>query len=110
MVAIAPALLRHEITVERRDGVTGVGAPAYGSAATYRARVEPSRRRLRRPDGSVVVAAATAWVAPGVPVQPEDRVVVDGQTYEVAERLDHFYLYGVWMVELVLVDVREGAG
>lgn len=82
---VPSSLLRSSITVEPYLGAGAYG-PSYGTAVTLRARVEGRRRAVRRPDGTDVIASATATIRPEGPDVPvESRVVHAGRTYEVLD-------------------------
>lgn len=55
-------LLPHTISVQPYAGVTGAGAPAYGSAVEMAAMVERGRKLMRTAGREQVVSTARAFV------------------------------------------------
>ncbi len=105
---VPSSLLRQQVTVERYLGESGTGGPVFGPPVTVRARVEPSGKVYRLPDGTEQVAAAVAWVRPDVEVAAEDRVTCAGQPYEVAKVADQVGLSRTSHRELVLAELDAG--
>jgi len=56
---IPTALLREQLTVRRREG-EGAFGPVFGPEASYAARIESKRRRVRTGSGEVVTGEAVA--------------------------------------------------
>ena len=81
---IPNALLPHEITIEPYTGESAT-APLYGAAVTTRARVDPRRQVIGKPDGSQIVSSAVATLRPNVTVTPQSRVTWDGIHYRVLD-------------------------
>ena len=57
------------------------GAAIYGAATSYQARVVPTHRLIRSPQGSDKVATTVAWIATTDAIGPEDRLTLpDGSS------------------------------
>jgi hypothetical protein len=69
------------VTVEPYQGTSGSGKAVYGPAATYKGRVESSRRTITTKDGKNVVTVARAFFKPDVSVPEQSRVTCEGLKY-----------------------------
>jgi hypothetical protein len=79
------------ISVEPKAGNSAYG-PTYGTAVTYKARVEQVQKRVTNAGGVEVVANLLAFVEPSAVITAGDRVTYNSATYEVvsAEALRHW--------------------
>ena len=67
----------------RRDAY---GAPTYTTAAsTYTARVVASPTQIPSPDGTIVVATHTMWLATTDSLAPQDKISFGGSTFRILE-------------------------
>lgn len=74
-------LMPHTITVAELSGRDGYGAPAYGSEASYTARVIYKPTKVRGPEGNDVVAKGLVWISGTPTIDTEDRLTLpDGST------------------------------
>lgn len=107
---IPTAELPHWGTIELRDGTTGGGAPAYGTPRRLRCKVDGRRRQVRRTDGTVVIAAATATLRPTSVTSGSRFTHVDtGDVYEVLEVTSPMELRRIEKTELILDGPRPAS-
>jgi hypothetical protein len=79
---IPSALLRESATIKSNQGESAYGR-VDDHAVTVPCRVLPSKRLVRSADGSVVESVAQVELRPGVPIEPQDEVTIDGTVYRV---------------------------
>mgnify|MGYP003394488181 FL=1 len=77
-------MMPHTVTHEEFSARSSYGAPAYGSPASYRARVSYESSYVRKSDGSEVLARGKVVIAGTPTVTPEDRITLpDGSTPQI---------------------------
>ena len=71
-------LLNAEVTHEPCTGRDTYSKRQFGSSATYKARVEPTRKLVSDPQGQQVVASSVAFIeGPGPErIDPQDRITL----------------------------------
>lgn len=77
-------MMPHTVTHAAYAGRTAYGAPAFGSPASYRARVSYEASYIRKTDGSEVLARGNVILAGTPAVTPEDQITLpDGSTPQI---------------------------
>lgn len=80
--------LRQTVTLQRAGAVDRYGQPTF-TTVTLPARVQNLMRLVRTTEGQQVTSDATLFLEPGTVVSPRDRVVFDGQAYQVLSVTRH---------------------
>lgn len=71
-------MMPHTVMIEPWQGVDEYGAPTYGVAVIYRARVQAKIRKIVTAQGEEVVSMLTCYIA-GLGITPQDRITLPNQ-------------------------------
>lgn len=66
----------HTVTIEPFVSRDGFGAPTYGTAVTFQARVQGKNRMIRTRDNVEAVSTVQVYIASTPVVSPDDRVTL----------------------------------
>lgn len=70
------AMMKQTVSISHRTGYSEQGAPAYGSATPYAARVVGRKRTVRTADGEEVTSNQTVYLASNVVVAPDAKITL----------------------------------
>lgn len=71
-------MMPHTVTIEPWQSIDEYGAPTYGVAVVYRARVQAKIRKIVTAQGEEVVSTITCYIA-GLEITPRDRMTLPNQ-------------------------------
>jgi hypothetical protein len=70
------SMMPHEVTVQKAGASTGTGHRTYGTAKTYRARIEHDVRTVRNAQGEEVVSNTVVYLNTTDEIQPDDLLTL----------------------------------
>lgn len=78
-MAIAKALKKlfnQEVTIEPRSGRDGYNKPTYGTAVTYKAKIEMAARAFRTDDQREIASPRKIFLFTQNTIDPEDKITL----------------------------------
>lgn len=86
-------LMKSTVTVKHFTGYDNYGASAFGTAASYNARIVYEPKRILAQNGQEAVSSVQVWISGSVPpaMNVKDQITLPDGTKPVIMRLDQVY-------------------